>query len=170
MKEAGTEAVIGFKKDYGQHFRAELLWPKHVSSTSRAKCDCQGLRGLTSFLSNFTLTVESSIRCLVDRKKGEGQLLFFHSLSWAFPGPPLYQVWLPGLPRCQSLRWAGIVTPWEPDRIVAECDKGQRTQEGLRISEGKETERPEEGGECVPCVVLVGTKSKFIEEIQRPEF
>lgn len=50
------------------------------------------------------------------------------------------------------------MTPWEPERIVAECDKGQRTQEGLRISEGKETERPEEGGECVPCVVLVGTK------------
>lgn len=61
------------------------------------------------------------------------------------------------------------MTPWEPERIVAECDKGQRTQEGLRISEGKETERPEEGGECVPCVVL-GTKRKFIEEIQRPEF
>lgn len=62
------------------------------------------------------------------------------------------------------------MTPWEPERIVAECDKSQRTQEGSRISEGKETERPEEGGECVPCVVLVGTKSKLIEEIQRPEF
>lgn len=62
------------------------------------------------------------------------------------------------------------MTPREPERIAAECGKGQRIQEGSRIGEQKEAESPEEGRECVPCVVLVCIKSKFIEETQRPEF
>lgn len=47
------------------------------------------------------------------------------------------------------------MTPWEPDRIVAECDKGQRTQEGLRISEGKETDQRKEGNVCPVWFLLV---------------
>ena len=63
----------------------------------------------------FQLYRDCGVRHWIFSAQEETELLFFHSLT-SFPGPLCHQLWLPRLPRLQSLRFvgiSGIMTPSE---------------------------------------------------------
>lgn len=98
--------------------------------------------------------------------------LFFHSLT-IFSGRLLHLLWWPRLLRWPSLKLvdiSGIVTA--VGARMNSHEVWQRSEDPGRAwgLVSKRKPRAEEGDECVPCVVLVCMKRKFIEEIQKPEF